>query len=1047
MKYIKFFIIAILILSLLTVTGLCDSYNINAEDMLSGTLEAPELPGEHPRLLVRNKDIATIKENLTCKEHLSVYETVLESASKEYDCILSPLDEEASTNRNGDYLQYIEANAFFYLLYEEENYATKSINGIINYLNSFEPVEISDKDDVTVTRDIGQMIFTAAEVYDWCYDKLTEDQKETIITLCVKHAENMEIGWPPAAEKAYISGHSMEAQLMKDLFSFSIAVADEHPEYYAYISDRIFNEFIPTLNYFYESSFHNQGEKYGSGRHTYELYLKWILNTIDCGEYLSSNQREIVYHFIYSRRPDGSFTSDGDDNIGIDSYYGIGPVSFLAGNLYNDPYYRQEFYRASGKKLSESIGPNNYQVSRVHFLILDNPKIGLKSISELPLSRWYGSHSGVMTARTGWEEGKDSDVLMVSMKTPERFFKGHGHLDSGEFEIYYKGPLAIDSGYYDYFGSSHDYGYNKQTIAHNSLLIINPEETSFYGEDYPIAGGQQPPTYINNTNTFEDIKGWATEYGEVLGYDYGEDLHSPSYTYLKGDLTKAYNGKAEKYTRTFMFENFFDDVYPGALIVFDKIVSDETQVNYEKKWLLHSVFEPGVDENENTITIKNSENGYSGRLINTVLLPEKDNLQIDIVGGEGEEWMVEGTNYSPTVRDMETGDYRTEISYKSKEETEYFLNVLWVSEDKDDIEPLSVQMLEADDYVGVQIKDRVSYISLSDERTENEIKISANETEFPLIYKIDNLKAGKWEIYSDNTEFTANVTSEGGVLSFVAPCGEYTLKYLGGEIYKKDLSIYSNSKAKQGRSIYVFNENYFENINVEYRYNTAYISLEEIADYFGYEHQVLDNGEKLINNDRYIVFNEGDYSVERISLYGNYKSYYTKYPPVKINNKLYGALTDCANVMNVNISYKDYMNMVGIYNSGENSNPPDTLLTDNLEIDFTVCLLDFYSVDKDKDSVIIYGIASNNPEAELIESGTLYSEKKEYPEISDVDGKTVRKYEGVNKNISGVTYFGIEFVDERNEKSSYYVRNYAIYRTSEGEEIIEYSKNSLLVFE
>ena len=69
--------------------------------------------------------------------------------------------------------------------------------------------------------------------------------------------------------------------------------------------------------------------------------------------------------------------------------------------------------------------------------------------------------------------------MIAEMKINEQFVGNHQHMDGGSFQIYHKGPLAIDAGAYS--GSSGGYNspnnknYFKRTIAHNSLLVYDPE--------------------------------------------------------------------------------------------------------------------------------------------------------------------------------------------------------------------------------------------------------------------------------------------------------------------------------------------------------------------------------------------------------------------------------------------------------------------------------------------------------------------------------------------------------------------------------------------
>lgn len=852
---------------------------------------------------MRPQDLPDIRERLQSPEHTDVYSRVVDAADRTLSCVLPVLQPGNGSNHSDSCLSYIESNAFLYLMSEDRERAQKAISGIRSYLKTFEADFETDK----LTREAGIAIFTAAEVYDWCYDVLTREDKLDIIRLCVSHASSMECGWPIASTAPHISGHEMEAMIMKDLFGFSVAVYDEFPDAYNAVAKQIFHSYVPTLNYFYESSFHNQGECYGAYRHTFELYLKWILEKIDCGDLLKSDQRYITYQFLSLRRPDGSFMSDGDDyNQSAESYYKISPITLLAGNLYRDPYLRQEFYRCSTNGYTENAALSLYTCSEAQFLLLDDPSIGLAAHEELPLSRWFGVHSGVMAARTGWEEGKNSNVMMVTMKTPERFFKGHGHLDAGEFEIYYKAPLALDSGSYASFGTPHDYAYNKLTVAHNCMLIDGPEETSLWSADYSNAGGQKPPTAISEKNTLEDIKGWATEFGKVLGYDYGEDMHAPSYTYLKGDLTKAYHGKAQKYTRTFLFENFFDAVYPGALIVFDKIESNAVQKDYKRTWLLHAQEEPVIDGN--TATIRRTENGYNGRLINQTLLPEQPALTK--IGGAGQEYMADGVNY-PSSLTEESGRWRVELSYQTPQETEYFLNVLQVSENSDSIVPLPCTKYETASHIGVQIKDRVAYLSKQEQRISDSIRIQGSGENETLLFQVDGLQEGTWNITGNGVTLQKSVSDNGGVLAFEGAPGEYQLSYDSVVFEPKDFSLSCGIDPLTEEKIYTWRNGVFEDLTVEKTDTTVYAPLSEIAALCGGTAAETEQGTRLSKGNAYLLFQEGNHDVIR-NMGAGEQTLFSAHPPYRKNGILYASVPDCGKVLTTDVKYRSYMNMLAL---------------------------------------------------------------------------------------------------------------------------------------
>ncbi len=61
-----------------------------------------------------------------------------------------------------------------------------------------------------------------------------------------------------------------------------------------------------------------------------------------------------------------------------------------------------------------------------------------------------------MVARTGWGAEISSKTAMAEMKINVYNFANHQHLDAGSFQVYYKGPLTVNSGVYQ--GTTGGYG-------------------------------------------------------------------------------------------------------------------------------------------------------------------------------------------------------------------------------------------------------------------------------------------------------------------------------------------------------------------------------------------------------------------------------------------------------------------------------------------------------------------------------------------------------------------------------------------------------------
>ena len=316
------------------------------------------------------------------------------------------------------------------------------------------------------------------------------------------------------------------------------------------------------------------------------------MSRMGAGAIYDSAQQFVLYDFLYRRRPDGLVLPAGDVNPGIGGSYGL--PAMLAYSYYKDPYLAYEYYR-------------NPKIDN-HCLIFDilwrDTDIEPMSPETLPLTKYSGTPFGWMIARTGWGDNS----VVAEMKINEHFVGNHQHLDGGSFQIYYNGPLAIDAGAYHGtsggYNSPHNKNFFKRTIAHNSLLIYDPEEkfacwnyggsdkTEFAAND----GGQRMPGDRWDTcRSFDSLLSDAYTTGKALAHGTSEDYIAPDYSYLKGDITQAYSDKVKEVKRSFVFLNLKSENVPAAMIIFDKIVSAKPE--FKKQWLLHSIEKPEISNN------------------------------------------------------------------------------------------------------------------------------------------------------------------------------------------------------------------------------------------------------------------------------------------------------------------------------------------------------------------------------------------------------------------------------------------------------------------
>ena len=731
----------------------------------------PVPPHVHPRLYLRSQHIAELPARMKNPALKKVWDD-LNKMQEDRKPSEMPADKESKyySDPKG-LLDRTELKALNYLVTKDKKLAREAIAMIIDTLERARyPLNISD-----ISRGTGRLMVTGAIVYDWCYDQLKPAEKTRFVNAFIGQAKTLECHYPPVNNDAIV-GHPNEFMIMRDLLSVGIAIYDEFPEMYNLSAEVFFGKMVPARNWFYQAHAHHQGMSYLNIRFTCDLFPLWIFDRMGAGNVYNPAQQFVLYDVIYKRRPDGQVMPGGDVNYNRKRKTTYGLPTMLAGSYYKDEYLNYEFL-LDGKVENQS--------KLFEFLWRDT-NLGSKKPDDLPLTRYSGTPYGTMIARTGW----GAESVIAEMKINEYNFVNHAHNDAGAFQIYFKGPLAIDAGTYQGssggnqgYNSPHNKNFFKRTIAHNSLLIYDPTEifpASKYGGAFQsnfVAndGGQRLPG--NEWHQAKDLNDMLTgnfKTGKVLANGFGPNTQTPEYSYLKGDITDAYSSKVKEVKRSFVFLNFKDAKIPATLIVFDKVVSSNPE--FKKFWLLHSIEQPEI--NGNKITIKRTLNGDSGMLENTVLLPDLNNAEITSIGGKGKEFWVFGTNYpnDPRLGDDEAnerGAWRIEISPKKAAAEDYYLNVMQVADNS--IEKLhEVKRIDGDKIVGVQIADRITTFSKNfiviDRAFSMTVKGNGN-----FKFVLTDLLSGTWRILKDGKVLqpAAVVRSDDGVLCFEGTAGEY----------------------------------------------------------------------------------------------------------------------------------------------------------------------------------------------------------------------------------------------------------------------------------
>jgi len=301
------------------------------------------------------------------------------------------------------------------------------------------------------------------------------------------------------------------------------------------------------------------------------------------------------------------------------------------------------------------------------------------SYRTLPLAARLGAGTyEQIVFRNGWAAGSTQITILAG-----DHYTDHQHFDKGQFLIYHQGGLAVDSGAYDgmYKPNAHSNAYASRTLAHNCLLVYDPEQQ--FPAGYTNDGGQNVirgkqhhadwPIFLAH----REAEGLHT--AEVLAYDAAD-----RYDYLRVDLTKAYSAKIRHYDRQFVY-------LPAAdfLLVFDRVGA--ARADYQKRWLLHFQEPPEVDGAAPPAGVQAypearlvTERRHEGALFIRTLLPAPH--KTTVVGGPGYEFynLFSGIDYPPSnpavaAESRESGKWRIEVAPELPAEEDQFLNVLQIA--------------------------------------------------------------------------------------------------------------------------------------------------------------------------------------------------------------------------------------------------------------------------------------------------------------------------------------------------------------------------------
>lgn len=712
-------------------------------------------PAGHPRLWVNKQSLSKVKSRLEVGENIKEWWNIKKTALIPY-VFEFDLDEEMSYNSELE--RVAEKKAFYYLMTNDEEIGKEAVQLMIDYLSVVEFGNILD-----ITRELGRAIYYGSLVYDWCYDLLTEEEKQSLYNSLMRLADDMEIGWPPF-KQSVLTGHGNEMQVSRDLLALSIAIYDEDPTPYKYTSYRVLEELVPMRNWQYQSPRHNQGVNYGAYRSACDMHAAWLFYRMSGKPVFDDNIKGLPTHWLYMRLPDGQMLRDGDGfNAGKpgEFYYWSQAQTMLLYYTYNnDPILKAEFLRQGGL--------NN---NPVMFLLLNDPELlPESSLESLPLTIDFGPILGSMVARTGWNMGMNSNDVVAEIKGGGYHFGNHQHSDAGSIQIYYRGFQVADLGLYGFYGPPYDFNFHKRSISHSMMLARDPEEK--FGNTESNDGGTRFNQRHPNTPEIAKTDPWFSN-GKVVSADFGPSKLRPFFSYFDVDLVGAYSSKIAAYNRRFCFLNLDRDDIPAAIILIDDMTTANPK--FKKYWQINTHNLP--ETTNNGVILKNERMKLQGKTHVEMLIPTKSKRELEILSGTDAnssfEFKYEIPGRIAHLNHPEGNGHRIMISPKAANSQDQFLTVFQLT--NGDTEPLPISHHETRVGYVVYLSDRVVSINKGNDLIGEKFSLKVPDGEYQVL--LAGMKPGNWNIKSADEEvkLNANVMVGKNTIFFVAKKGEYTI--------------------------------------------------------------------------------------------------------------------------------------------------------------------------------------------------------------------------------------------------------------------------------
>lgn len=556
------------------------------------------IPKVHPRILVLKSELNDFRNFITKIKGDKNYSYILKNIPLEkFNLPLTEEPKRIPNDKNADrtylwrqaYMNAFNAGvtaqfyAFLYMVLDDDRYARESIRWLM-YLAGWDVkggIDIKNNDEAFI-QSLRPMIIA----YDWVNDALTKKEKKIIeqalklrLEILFEHVTNLYLAIEPIPIEKN-SSHKM--RFISTIGIAGLALFHElkdAPKYLAWTYE-YYNRQFPSWGG--KDGGYSEGLDYWQSGHNQHFMFLDSMKTLKLDEiferdYFKNNGYYAIYNILPYR-----FSSFGDlcNTIKPDSDTAMHIEKYAL--IYNDPYL-MNFHDIIFEKYPTGFSYYNYSFFDSLFQIFrkGSSNVKKKELSELPRSRvfwdvgWVAIHS---------ELGSKENDIMLGFKSSPYGSASHSFADQNNFVINAFGEmLAISSGYREWYGSPHHFGYTKSTMSKNAILFNNKGQI------------------INDANA----KGEITFFYTCKNFDF-----------TIGDASKSYESSLGvlKSLRSIFFIN------KKYFIIFDEV---ENKTPMTHQWLMHSKEKIIERLNENEAEIIK---GNAGLFVHFIL-PDKDELK------------------------------------------------------------------------------------------------------------------------------------------------------------------------------------------------------------------------------------------------------------------------------------------------------------------------------------------------------------------------------------------------------------------------------------